>query len=112
MGSAFLLPLIGEAATRKLVLMSEFVPAAEALAMKLVHEVVAEDAIDARILEIAARLRSHPPSGIALTKEWWRVMGDAAFHAAMDHARQAHAKNFAAGGLSAGASRFVSGARA
>lgn len=108
MGSAFLISVIGEASMRRLVLLSDFVPADEALTMKLVHEVLAADQLDARIQQIATGLVGRAPLGIALTKEWWRLMGDDAFNAAMEHARMAHAKNFAAGGLSAGAAKFVS----
>ncbi len=112
MGSAFLLPLIGEAAMRRLVLLSDFVGAQDALAMNLVHQVLADDAaLDERIAQIAAGLASRPPLGVTLTKEWWRIMGDAQFEAAMAHARAAHARNYAAGGLSKGAQRFVEGAR-
>lgn len=113
MGSAFLLPLIGEANMRRLVLLSDFIGAQQALDMNLVHEVLADDAaLDARVAEIAKGLAGRPPMGVALTKEWWRVMGDAQFEAAMDHARRAHAKNYAAGGLSEAAKSFVAGARA
>lgn len=113
MGSAFLRPLVGEAAMRRIVLLSDFLGAAEALSLGLVHEVLPDDAaLDARVHEIATGLAGRPPLGIALTKAWWRTMGDAEFEAAMDHARQAHAKNYAAGGLSEAAKSFVSGARA
>lgn len=108
MGSAFLLPLIGEASMRRMVLLSDFIPASEALTMKLVHEVHTPEQLDARVLEIAAGLAGRAPLGVTLTKEWWRMLGDATFNAAMDHARKAHAKNFAAGGLSAAAAKFVS----
>lgn len=111
MGSAFLVSVIGEAAMRRLVLLSDFIGAAEARAMNLVHEVHPPEALQDRVREIAAGLASRPPLGIALTKEWWRVMGDTAFDAAMEHARRAHARNFAAGGLSAAAKGFVSGKR-
>jgi enoyl-CoA hydratase/carnithine racemase len=107
MGSAFLLPLIGEAAMRRLVLLSDFISADEAREMNLVHEVHPADGVDARIVEIAKGLAGRAPLGVALTKEWWRLLGDATFNAAMDHARKAHAKNFASGGFSAGASKFV-----
>ncbi|OZI29783.1 hypothetical protein CAL29_16785 [Bordetella genomosp. 10] len=107
MGSAFLLPLIGEAEMRRLVMLSEFVDAEKALSMKLVHEVLPPEALDARVAEIATRMAGWPPLGIALTKEWWRKMGDELFFAAMDQARESHAKNFAAGGLSHGARKFL-----
>ena len=107
MGSAFLLPLIGEAAMRRLVLLSDFIDAEEARRMNLVHEVWDAGAADARIREIALGLAGRAALGVALTKEWWRLLGDDVFNAAMAHARQAHAKNFASGGFSAGSARFV-----
>lgn len=107
MGSAFLLPLVGEANMRRLVLLSDFIGAAEAREMNLIHEVCSAEGIDARIAAITAELVKHAPLGVALTKEWWRIMGDGAFLAAMEHARRAHARNFAAGGVSAGARNFV-----
>jgi len=107
MGSAFLLPLIGEAAMRRLVLLSDFIDAEEARRMNLVHEVWDADAADVRIREIAQGLAGRAALGVALTKEWWRLLGDDVFNAAMAHARQAHAKNFASGGFSAGSARFV-----
>src|SRR5690606_4361664 len=111
MGSALLLPLIGEAEMRRLVMLSEFVPAEQAMTMKLLHEVLPADALDTRITEIATKIAGWPPLGIALTKEWWRKMGDDLFFAAMDQARESHAKNFAAGGLSHGAKKFLERAR-
>ena len=94
------------------VLLSEFIDAKQGLDIGLVHELMADDAaLDARIAQIADGLASRPPLGIALSKEWWRVMGDAQFEAAMDHARGAHAKNYAAGGLSNAAQKFIAGAR-
>lgn len=107
MGSAFLLPLVGEANMRRLVLLSDFISASQALEMNLVTEVWPADAIDGRIAEITGGLVKRAPLGVALTKEWWRILGDEVFQAALDHARQAHARNFAAGGTSTGARRFV-----
>lgn len=107
MGSAFLLPLIGEANMRRLVLMSDFISAEDAKNMNLVHEVWPADSIDSRIEEITRGLAGRAPLGVSLTKEWWRLIGDDLFSAAMNHARKAHAQNFAAGGLSAGAKNFV-----
>ena len=112
MGSAFLVPVIGESAMRRLVLLSEFIDAAHALDIGLVHELMPDEtALDARIAQIADGLASRPPLGIALSKEWWRVMGDAQFEAAMEHARSAHAKNYATGGLTNAAQKFIAGAR-
>ena len=112
MGSAFLVSVIGESAMRRLVLLSEFIDAREALEIGLVHEVLGDEtALDARIVKVAEGLASRPPMGIALSKEWWRTMGDAQFEAAMEHARVAHAHNYATGGLSTAARKFVEGAR-
>ena len=106
LGSALLRSLVGEACMRRLVLYSDFITAAEALSMNLVHEVHAEDALDARIHEVAAELATRPPLAMALTKQWWRKMGDVIFDAAVEQARIDHARNFAAGGFSVGAQAF------
>ena len=111
MGSAFLLPVVGESVMRRLVLLSDFVDAREALSMKLVHEVHSSADLDPRIDSIARGLAGRAPLAVALDKEWWRVMGDDLFNAAMEHARSAHARNFAAGGLSAAAKSFVARTR-
>ena len=76
--------------------------------MNLVNEVWPADAINDRVAEITAGLVKRAPLGVSLTKEWWRILGDDVFNAAMAHARRAHAQNFAAGGISAGAKSFVS----
>lgn len=107
MGSAFLLPLIGEANMRQMVLLSDFISAAQAREMNLVNEVWPAESIDARIAEVTAGLVKRAPLGVAMTKEWWRILGDDVFNATMDRARAVHASNFAAGGLSAGARNFV-----
>ena len=108
MGSAFLRNVVGEANMKRLVMLSDFIPASQAKAMDLVTEVHEPDALDDRIRSIAAGLATRPPLGVTLTKEWWRIMSDESFDAAMAHARKAHARNFEAGGLSAGAAQFIS----
>jgi enoyl-CoA hydratase/carnithine racemase len=70
-GSSLLLAVVGETVMRRLILMADFVPAEQALAFNLVHEVVDNDALDARILEIAQGLAGRSPSAIKLTKAWW-----------------------------------------
>ena len=107
LASAILRSLVGEAVMRRLVLYSDFVTAAEALSMGLVHEVHSEDGIDARVAELAADLATRPPLAVTLTKQWWRRMGDAMFDAAVDQARVADARNFESGDLSAGAAAFL-----
>ncbi len=107
MGSAFLRPVIGDANMRRLVLLSDFVSADVAARMNLVTEVHGTDALAARVHEVAQGLAGRAPLAVSITKAWWREMGDELFDAAMEHARTAHARNFAAGGFSKGAQAFV-----
>lgn len=111
MGSAFLLPVVGESVMKRLVLLSDFIDARTALSMNLVHEVHAPERLQERVREIAGSLVPRSPLAVELTKRWWKEMGDALFEAAMDNARSAHAQNYAAGGLSKGAQAFVSRTR-
>lgn len=106
-GSALLLPIIGEAAMRRLVLLAEVLNAAESLQLGLLHEVVTEAQLDARIDAIAAQLAEHPPLPLALTKRWWSRMSEELFEQSALAASQAHAENFASGNYSAGAQRFT-----
>lgn len=107
MGSAFLLPVVGEAAMKRLVLLSDFVGADTALTWGLVHEVHGAQRLAERVHDVATTLAGRPALAVKLTKRWWREMGDQLFEAAMEHARVAHAENYAAGGLSKGAQAFV-----
>jgi enoyl-CoA hydratase/carnithine racemase len=106
-GSALLWPIVGEAAMRRLVLLAEVLNAEDSLALGLLHEVVDEDRLDARIEALGARLAEHPPLPLALTKRWWSKMSDALFEQSALAASQAHAENFASGTYSAGAQRFA-----
>ena len=112
MGSFLLRAVAGEAVMKRLIMMSDFVPAGDALAWNLVHEVHATALLPARVTEIATSLARKPPGGIRLTKTWWRAMSEAEFQQMLTYAHQAHQENFAAGALSAGARAFVAGARA
>ncbi|WP_426955025.1 enoyl-CoA hydratase/isomerase family protein [Muricoccus radiodurans] len=110
--SFLLVPVIGESLTRRLIMMADFIPASEALSWHLLHEVHPEGALDARVAEVAAGLAAKPPGGIRLTKEWWRLRTEDEFGKLKAFAHEAHAANFAAGALSAGARAFVAGKRA
>jgi len=110
-GSALLLPVVGEAMMKRMVLMADFIGAAQALQAGLVHEVVAADRLDARVTEIATALAAKPPGGMRLTKEWWRAMTEDQFQSTIRHAHEAHAANFAAGAFSKGSAAFVAGRR-
>ena len=107
LGSALLRTVVGEAAMKRLVLMADFIPADQARALGVVHEVVDDDRLEERVGEIATELAKNPPTATRLTKAWWRAMSEEAFAQAVAEAHRAHAANFAAGGVSAGARRFV-----
>jgi enoyl-CoA hydratase/carnithine racemase len=111
-GSALLRAIVGEAAMKRMVLLAEIVPAAPSLALGLVHEVVEDDALDARIAEICTTIAQWSPGSVAITKAWWKAMGDEEFARAADAARSGHAANFASGNYSAGARRFTERKRA
>lgn len=106
-GSALLWPIVGEAATRRLVLLAEVLNARDALALGLLHEVVDDDRFDARIAAVAAQLAAHPALPLAITKRWWSRMSEDLFEQAAATARAGHAENFASGTYSAGAKRFT-----
>uniref|UniRef100_UPI000D42D7D8 enoyl-CoA hydratase/isomerase family protein n=1 Tax=unclassified Variovorax TaxID=663243 RepID=UPI000D42D7D8 len=107
-GSALLWPIIGEAAMKRLVLLAEIVPAQQSLALGLVHEVVEDDQLDARVAQVCALVAGWSPTSVAITRSWWKEMGDDLFAKACATARSGHASNFASGAYSAGAKKFTS----
>ncbi|CAN7337276.1 enoyl-CoA hydratase/isomerase family protein [Variovorax sp. LjRoot178] len=106
-GSALLASIIGEAAMKRLVLLAEIVPAAQSLTLGLVHEVVDDAGLDARVAEICAQVSQWSPTSVAITKSWWKEMGDELFARAATAARRGHALNFASGAYSLGARKFT-----
>lgn len=70
-GSSLLLAAVGDAVMRRLILLADFVPAEQARTLNLVHEVVADDALDLRVADIARELAERSPAAIKLTKAWW-----------------------------------------
>lgn len=106
-GSFLLKEQVGEAVMRRLVLLAEVLDAKQSLQLGLLHEVHADDALDARIAALCAQLATLAPGPLALTKQWWSAMSDEHFEAAAAAAKVAHAANFASGTYSAGAQRFT-----
>lgn len=106
-GSFLLQAHIGESMMRRLVLLAEVLDAQQSLALGLLHEVHADDALDARIAALVTQMAALAPGPLALTKQWWSAMSDAQFEAAAAAAKAAHAANFASGTYSAGAQRFT-----
>jgi enoyl-CoA hydratase/carnithine racemase len=107
MGSALLLPIVGETVMKRLVMMADFISAEVALGCGLVTELHPATTWDSRVAALAAEAATRAPLGVRLTKNWWRQMSQPQFDAMVLHAHHAHAENFAAGGLSQGARRFV-----
>lgn len=110
-GSAFLQSIVGEAAMKRLVLLAEIVPADQSLALALVHEVIEDERLDARIADICALMATWSPTSVAITKSWWKRMGDELFSEACEAARRGHAENFSSGAYSAGAKKFTTRVR-
>ncbi|WP_226575776.1 enoyl-CoA hydratase/isomerase family protein [Acuticoccus sediminis] len=83
LGTAWLLPrIVGLAAARDLLLTGRIIGAGEALAMGLVREVVAGDALGERALRMAGHFRHASRGALAGTKELLRQAAGAPFDAA------------------------------
>jgi 2-(1,2-epoxy-1,2-dihydrophenyl)acetyl-CoA isomerase len=67
-GAYLLTRLVGPAVAKRLYMFGDDVPAADALSLGLVGELVAPDALQARARELADRLASGPTRTLALTK--------------------------------------------
>lgn len=73
-GASWLLPrLVGERRARELCLLGEQLPAADALAMGMITEVLPVEELDGRVAEVAGKLASYNPAGLAGTK---RLLND------------------------------------
>jgi enoyl-CoA hydratase len=68
-GYARLAALLGEARTKDIVFTARMIGADEALACGLATEIVAADAIEARVMEIAEVVAGHAPITLRVTKE-------------------------------------------
>ncbi len=68
-GYARLAALLGEARTKDIVFTARMIAADEALACGLATEVVAADAIEARVMELAELVAGHAPITLRVTKE-------------------------------------------
>ncbi len=79
---SYLCRLVGERHARYLVLTGESIPAAQALAMGLVDEVVAEAELMPRARQVAGMFAAHPAAALAQTKRLFgtlrRLAGDPA----------------------------------
>lgn len=106
-GSGLMWPIIGEGATKELVLRGDRISADEAARMRLVHEVVDDSDLDGRVYAFAEMLAARPTTGFRVTKEWWNKIGNDLFELTLSHARHAHAQNFASGDFTGSAQQFL-----
>jgi enoyl-CoA hydratase/carnithine racemase len=74
---ARLVDLVGSARTLSIIYTATFLPAAGALAAGLVTEVVAEEDLDARLLDLCDQLSSHAPLTMWASKQAVRRLRDA-----------------------------------
>lgn len=83
-GMSWLLPrVVGEGRARDLLLTGRWIDAAEAERIGLVTQVVAEDALEAIVMGLAAELAGHPPVGVAHIKAELVRGSEADFEAAL-----------------------------
>jgi enoyl-CoA hydratase/carnithine racemase len=106
-GSGILWPIAGEAVVRRLVLTGDLISAREAERSGLVHEVTSPDGLDDRVKSLVAKLIEKAETPMRLTKEWLRLLTEKHFAKTLEHATQAHARNFSSGELTKGAERFL-----
>jgi enoyl-CoA hydratase/carnithine racemase len=69
--------LLGPSRFKELIFTARLMPAAEALAAGFVHEIVAAEAIEARVKELAETIASHAPITLWVTKEAVRRIQEA-----------------------------------
>jgi enoyl-CoA hydratase/carnithine racemase len=69
--------LLGPSRFKELIFTARLMPAEEALAAGFVHEIVAAEAIEARVRELAETLASHAPITLRVTKEAVRRIQEA-----------------------------------
>ena len=90
--------------------MTEFkVGSAAIFGSALLHSIIGEAAMKRLVLlaEICAQMSQWSPTSVAITKSWWKEMGDEMFAKAAAAARRGHAINFASGAYSLGARKFT-----
>lgn len=73
-GPARLVPLVGLATAKDLVLTGRTVGADEALALRLLHRLVPEEEAESAALELAGAVAAHPPEGTRRLKALFREL--------------------------------------
>jgi enoyl-CoA hydratase/carnithine racemase len=107
-GGTWLLPrLVGLARARDLALTGRLVGADEALAIGLVTEVVAPEALESRVQELAGRLASGAPLALAFVKRALDRSSTMTFEQALAFEEHAQALLLASDDLAEGAAAFM-----
>jgi len=88
---AFLVRKIPQIQARELVLGGRIIGAREAYERGLVTFITEEDALDARVEEIAGAITGASPSGVALTKQMLTALDGMSLDAALDYASRMNA---------------------
>ncbi|KZE27330.1 enoyl-CoA hydratase [Crenobacter luteus] len=94
-GTQRLLRAVGKARAMKLLLTGDMIRADEALSMGLVSEVVADEAVEARALELARTIAAMPPIAVQQIKEVVLAGADAPLSTALMLERKAYQMLFA-----------------
>lgn len=92
-GGTWTLPrLVGDANARALYLLNEKLDAERALDLGLVHEVVDDDLLEARVAEVAAHVRRSAPLAVGAIKANLNEAFTASFAAALDSEAERHVR--------------------
>ncbi len=102
--------ILGRAKTTEFVLTGALVGAEEALRLGLLTEIVDENDVLPRAIDIASRLGALPSVALALTKQRLRELEEVAFSDAFAAAKQIHATAFLSGQPQTEMIRFLGGA--
>lgn len=99
--------LVGPGRALRLILTGELVPAAEALRIGLVDEVVADGALRARVLEVAGAMASYSPVALRLAKAAVRAALELPLTAGLAHERELFITAFGSEDRSEGVAAFL-----
>jgi enoyl-CoA hydratase/carnithine racemase len=85
-GPARLVPLVGLAVAKDLILTGRAVDGREALALGLVHRLVAADEAEAAAIALAGEVAAHDPAGVRALKALFAELGGGSARTAVENA--------------------------
>lgn len=89
--------ILGLAKTTELVLSGRIMDGDEAYRLGLMHELVDQQDVFPRAMQVAGELASKAPLAMRLNKNWLRQMTQQGFDEAFEHALVAHAESYGSG---------------